>query len=256
MIYLINLDRRPDRLKEATDELNKVEFPFHRIQAVDGNAVKVPLNFIHGKGAFGCRESHVKALDHALANNKTDITIFEDDILFKDNFLTDYDQFLDDVEPFDWQCLFLGGQHMGGLGIPRPIQVATNVVKCVNVHRTHAIRVRGEFIKTLRDIYANSLRHIDHTFGKWQSNNQDAKIYAPDNWLVGQRGGFSDIRGAVKPIEWWAPKFVRHIGTTAGVECFKCGTLKANESRPCLTCLQSRRSQCFTPEETNVVPAQ
>ena len=69
-IFLVNLDKRPDRLKYVSDQLKVLDLKFKRISAVDGslldddhplvdnNAFLVQMGKQVTKGEIGCAESH------------------------------------------------------------------------------------------------------------------------------------------------------------------------------------------------------
>jgi GR25 family glycosyltransferase involved in LPS biosynthesis len=72
--YFINLDRRTDRLKQITRELEKMDIPFHKIIRIQA--------FDHKIGIFGCGKSHISAINHFIASGKNRCMIFEDDFEF------------------------------------------------------------------------------------------------------------------------------------------------------------------------------
>ena len=99
MNYLINLDRRPDRLEAATAELNKAGIEFKRWPAVDGSSLNE--SFQSGPGALGCKLSHVAVLKDALEHGYDEITVYEDDVCFVPDFQVKLAAFMSKV-PEDW----------------------------------------------------------------------------------------------------------------------------------------------------------
>lgn len=95
-IYLINLDRSPERLAFANKSIDQLPYAFTRISAVDGK--KLPQAYVDSivdKGAFevytgkhvergtiGCSLSHIKAWQAFLASDNDFALILEDDIGF------------------------------------------------------------------------------------------------------------------------------------------------------------------------------
>jgi hypothetical protein len=77
IFYFINLERRPDRLKEITNELRKMDIPAEkviRVKALD-----------HKFGALGCSKSHIGAIKHFLTTGKDRCLILEDDFQFTES---------------------------------------------------------------------------------------------------------------------------------------------------------------------------
>ena len=131
-IYLINLQRRPDRLEafmkcyKNTDMKNK---PIIKFAAIDGSKVNmnsIPITelaqlemkqlqttgFRHKhyqltKGAIGCYLSHLKIWEHAYMNKFNSVLVFEDDARPPPNILhqiqKNYDHF-----PKDWDIILFG----------------------------------------------------------------------------------------------------------------------------------------------------
>jgi hypothetical protein len=71
IIYFINLDQRPDRLKEIIGELAKINAPQEKIIRVA--ALK------HKSGAYGCSLSHIATVENFIASGKNRCLILEDD---------------------------------------------------------------------------------------------------------------------------------------------------------------------------------
>ncbi len=96
-VFLINLDRSLDRLKNATGNLNEVGLPFKRIAAVDGakldmgnlgefaNPEALQKNKWITPPAIGCALSHYAAYQAFLASDADWAIILEDDIELSKN---------------------------------------------------------------------------------------------------------------------------------------------------------------------------
>jgi glycosyl transferase family 25 len=99
-VYLINLDRSPDRLAHAAAELDRCGIPFTRVPAIDGKQLgDLPWPDFddacyrrrHGKhpvpGEWGCYMSHVLAIKTFLASSDAPAAlILEDDIVLPADF--------------------------------------------------------------------------------------------------------------------------------------------------------------------------
>ena len=123
-IYVINLDRSPERLEAITRQLDRFGLGFHRIQAVDGKLANPTQRALldemayqskHGKtslpGELGCYLSHVRALDTFLASDSPFAIILEDDAILKDDFARGIDELLKHANR--WDLVKLSGVHSG-----------------------------------------------------------------------------------------------------------------------------------------------
>lgn len=200
--YVINLRKRPDRLRRFFERLDACQWPFPRpevFEAIEGDTVGTPSEFKEGGGAFGCRSSHVTILQRCLMDGASNVLILEDDADIPVDFGDRWARFSEAV-PDDWEGLWIGGQH-----IQPPAAVSAGVVRCTDAERTHAYIARSRFMRALHERWAGSDVHIDWRMRNWQ---HQFRVYAPasdwaPSWLVGQDGDRSDIRGQVKPREWW-----------------------------------------------------
>ena len=91
-IYLINLDRRPDRLSYVSKQLDSIGLPFERFSAIDGQKedailpdIRRELFIINQKnkpvrGEIACAASHLAVWKRFLATNEEYALVLEDDI--------------------------------------------------------------------------------------------------------------------------------------------------------------------------------
>ncbi len=197
-VYLINLRRRPDRLRTFFQCLKAHGWPFPDpiiYPAIEGDKVGIPPEFTQGGGAYGCRMSHLRILQDCLMEGVQSVLILEDDAEIQEGFPELAAEFFAKV-PSDWEGIMLGGQHH-----TPPLTTGTpGVVRVQNAQRTHAYIARPSYMKALQKRWGNATVHIDWLMRDWQ---HQYVVYAPDPWLVGQAGGRSDIRAAIKPKEWW-----------------------------------------------------
>jgi glycosyl transferase family 25 len=127
-IYVINLDRSPDRLANMTRRLERLALAWTRIPAMDGREFGPPPWPDHDFPGFdrcmgkppnpnevGCYLSHVAAL-RAAAESESDISlILEDDAELSE----DFREVLEDLiaHRADWDVVTLAGLHRA---MPRP----------------------------------------------------------------------------------------------------------------------------------------
>jgi hypothetical protein len=201
-VYVINLDRRPDRMKDFEQEIARVNWPLKqpvRFRAIDAEAVPVPYGWNSGGGAWGCMQSHRQILERVMMNKSDSVLIFEDDAIFAENFRVKLLEFLNNV-PRPWDKIMLGGQLFDGSS--KSERVNQHVRKVVNCQRTHAYAVRGEFMRALYQKWHSSYGHCDHIMGPFQDG---WNVYAPTEFLVGQGESRSDISGSHNPAKFWEP---------------------------------------------------
>ena len=185
-VLYINLETRPDRKTHVEKQLQQLDLPATRF-----NAVKL------SSGALGCSISHLKCLEIAKQNNWTHVLIVEDDILFTEVelFKAQLDTFLKNHNDFD--VVLIAGNNMPPY---QPIdQTCVKVTKC---QTTTGYLVKSHYydtlIKNYKDGITNLLRepnnHVLYAIDKYWFQLQET-----DNWYliipltVVQREDYSDI---------------------------------------------------------------
>ena len=135
--YVINLDKRRDRL----NEFNKIEFPFP-VERFPGIVKK--------NGKDGCRESHYAILKR---NKEFPLLIMEDDV----QFLVSWNDIFKAMKqlPDNWDLLYLGG----------------NLHQLVGWYSDRLFRAEG--IKTSHAIMYNSTRVVDYILKHGQGKRKD-----------------------------------------------------------------------------------
>lgn len=199
-VVVITLARRHDRIVRFYSEIPS-DFPFvwpTPFAGIDGEKCPAPERHTQGNGAWGCLQSHRRALEDALNDGVRSLLVFEDDATFEPAFRERTIRFLRSV-PSGWDCLMLGGQHIGMPGV-RPVPVNPEVLRCANAQRMHAYAVRGPMIAALYRELCNRDGHSDHIMGPFAAR---WNTYAPVKWLVGQGPGKSDISGADNDLRLW-----------------------------------------------------
>ncbi len=210
--FLINLDRREDRLREWLEQLPQ-PWPFpapERFAAIDGRRLATPPQWKAGQGAWGCYRSHLLILEKCLSEGIDSYVVFEDDAGFIEGFAERVQAYISEL-PADWGLAYLGGQHLYAAKHP-PQKIAEHVYRPYNVNRTHAFMVRGR--GAMKAIYRHLTwnnwhrkHHIDHHLGRFvqrryqavvqgkQVSQESIAVYVPDRWLAGQLPTKSNICG-------------------------------------------------------------
>ena len=181
--FFINLDRRPDRLIHARNELANNNIKAKRYCAVDGNSINLYPNL--SRGAAGCLESQRSIINLGISNNYETIAIFEDDVFFVENFEEKFAKFYSQV-PEDWQFIFLANNKFNA-NINR---ISENVEKVSGAWSAHALLMRREAMIAASEIISDGDLPVDVYYGILQ---QHYPAYSAVPSLAGQRADHSDI---------------------------------------------------------------
>jgi GR25 family glycosyltransferase involved in LPS biosynthesis len=189
-IYVINLDRKPERFKAAAQELEAVGIsPVDRYPAVDGKTLNLQSKIERlTPGMIGCFQSHLQILKEAVEKDYDSICVFEDDVVFTDGF-TDYMKEAIAQIPEDWQFIYLGCQEYGGFGDHlKQVNDFWVIPKCV--WGTHAMMYRTkEAIKFIYDRLQKQEMQIDEQLASLVLPTSGLKYYAlfPTNMIAQRR---------------------------------------------------------------------
>lgn len=205
-VVVVNLDRRPERLRRFWETLG--EWPFRkpeRFAAIDGTVIPPSAGWERGPGAWGCLLSHRQILRQAIADGISSILVLEDDAFPVHGFASLVEEFLAHV-PSDWDCLMLGGEHLH-----EPTPIAPGIVRCVSTNRTHAFALRGRMLLTLLQFWEDTRN--DHCDLVLASLMRNFKAYAPDPFLIAQDAGYSDITEKKERLRFISQEHKRAIAT-------------------------------------------
>ncbi len=226
-VYVLNLDIRPDRWEKFQERAAEAGITgFERFRAVEGDKCPHPAWWRAGNGAWGCLMSHLRVVQDALMDGLESYLVLEDDVIFHHEFVPKLEGALALLKEKDipWEQLYLGGQHLWRESNP-PWPFAKDLVRCVNVNRTHAFAVHKRFmVKFSQHImhapdYLQShipprpktgdkpevkefFRHIDHQLGALHQRRENL-ILAMHPWICGQAEDSSNINGRKNSEQWW-----------------------------------------------------
>lgn len=185
-IFCINLDSRPDRWKQAQEEFTKHSIDVERISGIDGSKMNLDFPPEIKEGAVGCALSQFFAIKYAkqLALNK--FLLLEDDIQFTENVNELFSEYISEV-PFDWDMLYLGGQHFHGMNLQ---QVSEHVYKCEYTLAAHSVA----FNSTVFDRFIDKLIDITKPCDiHYAESHKEINAYVIIPHLTWQRESYSDI---------------------------------------------------------------
>lgn len=210
-VYLLNLDRRPDRLDVFRRMYGELDWPIPltRVSAVDGTTVDVPPKWGgRGPGAWGCLLSH-KMLFEVLVEQTKPVFIFEDDaepLADPATLRAQLDASLAELPP-NWEQFYLGCEHLFSRQHP-PERVAEHLIRPWNANRTHAYAITPSGAKKMLDLIDRWEEwkagwHIDWAMGSLHEVRA-IETYCAWPHLFGQAAGVSDIdpSGRTKQMHW------------------------------------------------------
>jgi len=176
-VFVINLDRRPDRLESITKRLDLLGIEFERLQAIDG------IDNYHPAIA-ACAKSHYNAIELSISRGHDRVLILEDDAYFVDDFLAKFDKFSNNV-PDDWDMIYFGA-----LSICKEHEI--NGISKVNYCTCcHAMGIKSTVFQELLEVN-DLIRDVDLSYSHIMKTRN---VYALDPALIIQESGQSDISG-------------------------------------------------------------
>ncbi|HWZ21455.1 MAG TPA: glycosyltransferase family 25 protein [Cytophagaceae bacterium] len=192
-VYLINLDRRRDRLELATKECNRQGIKFERFNAVDGlffdDYVKYDDKTADEKrwtnGAAALVETTRLILLDAIEKKYDNILILEDDLEFNPNINKVFEENYQDI-PSDWETFYFGLIHM------KPYKmVSKKIARVSQSFCCHCYAINGTFFEYMLELISKIEKPIDHyTFYDIQPREK-SYCFVPN--LAYQKADYSDI---------------------------------------------------------------
>jgi len=176
--FVINLDKRKDRLQELN-----IPFNWERFAAIEASP-----------GYVGCLQSHRTVLEKALELKLESVLIFEDDVELCEDFEVKFNDVINKL-PEDWDLLYLGGWNKGVMKhYADGLDVAENVV-CM-----HAYMVRGKFLPiAIQALHSkDGIEKVPNDYKcdvLLAESLLKGKCYICNPTLAWQRVGYSDIEG-------------------------------------------------------------
>jgi GR25 family glycosyltransferase involved in LPS biosynthesis len=103
--YIINLERRKDRAEHMSAEMKRLDVSYKFFNAVDGQKLKEKT--VASKAVVATVRSHIGVVKDAIEKGYEKIAVFEDDIIFCDDFDSRLRYYLDNI-PSNWDIMYLG----------------------------------------------------------------------------------------------------------------------------------------------------
>tara|TARA_R110000822_G_scaffold289752_1_gene411081 strand:+ start:132 stop:803 length:672 start_codon:yes stop_codon:yes gene_type:complete len=197
-VYLINLKRRPDKLKVCQQLFAKLNIKYKISEAIDfcdGIPEDYPVKPIEGSflrdrapGAWGCYVSHLEIIKDAKKNNYDKILILEDDVAIDDNFLSLFSQKVKDL-PQDWKLFYLGAS--AHTGIPKK-KVTDHISQTFESFTTSSYGIHSSIYDTILESEKVADKTIDLFLVKDIQSTHPCYVVTPT--IMWQSAGFSDIQ--------------------------------------------------------------
>ena len=205
-IFVINLERRPDRLEIFKQISNDLDFEFEVFKAYDGREIDdnfvyngKPINIKpnkhykggldnYSRGALGCLLSHLDIIKKSKYLGYKKVLILEDDVEFNTDFKQRFNNFISNFDK-DWDMIYFSGSL---LETSEDYEYCKKLISC---HTTHSYAVCESIYEYLIENIEKNLyiSPIDETYSIVQSN---IKSFITIPFLTYQSGGFSDIQNS------------------------------------------------------------
>ena len=198
--FCLNLDKRSDRWTKVVNEFNSVGFKVNRVAAVDGLLLKdknpeLAKHFNPEElgiwPKIGLMKSWENLIDAAIDSNLKNITVFEDDLKFCENFKERYDTLLNNL-PEKWDIIFFANNRVAPTGYSPPQNDSTFLdAKHSIVMGLHFVSVNASVLPRFKKYLKNGInimRILNDSYGFTR--------YYSRSSLAQQIAGYSDIRQA------------------------------------------------------------
>jgi GR25 family glycosyltransferase involved in LPS biosynthesis len=205
--FVLNLDIDKDRYTLVDARLRAIGIVAERIPC------KVPSEKggFKSKGIRGCTESHEKAVKLAKERGYKNILIFEDDVIFRNNFLKLWEPLKARLSTLNYDLFYFydwGRRDSRKRVIINKLfewtkrQQNIDIISIDSTLCNHAYAVNSPFYDKMLDIFAENEmigKVIDRLF-----DSTNARIYVPSYNLAGQDEGISRLTGERKAVRWSA----------------------------------------------------
>jgi len=198
-IYIINLERRPERWALAEQELKRWGIAACRVAAVDGNTLK-DAGYRLALGAVGLIKTNINILQHAKANGYKRILILEDDVVFSQE-INKIGEYLAAV-PADYDMLYFSGNHNDHVvGVMPPHVINDKVLRVHETYSTHCVAMQEHMFDVIINAIQPCHKPLDVYYTELQKKHNVYCLKGPVP-IATQRVGFSDILAEHADYQW------------------------------------------------------
>lgn len=182
-VYLVNLQKRTDRLIKSAEQFEKYEIPFTVFPAIENS-----------HGGLGLRDTMVKLFRECVESGYNSVLVFEDDVMFVEDPVTFHDTMNKAIAqlPDNYLLFYMGGQATAGYSHFH----SPNLLPAIKYYATHAVMYSRRAMITILSMdmgfpIDNFLVDTVQPMGS---------CYAINPILCSQYEGFSDI--GQSPMNW------------------------------------------------------
>jgi len=193
--FLINLEKRPDRLQQAQVELHRVGI---KADVLPGIETQEKFNY-HSAGARGCLLSHLRALHKASARSQKSVLIMEDDLVFRKDFKEYWRSLLVEIKSKPWDILYgYCWDNKNQFSPPDSFRLyRTTFNPCCHFWAIHSRAYDYVIDKIEKNDRSETPTVLDNIF----TDDKEIKMYCPNYNLVGQRVNESDTNSRWQGVD-------------------------------------------------------
>jgi GR25 family glycosyltransferase involved in LPS biosynthesis len=192
-VVCINLKKRFDRkMKFISQTLSQDLGEFDFFEAIDGTTIdKSKYNNNLLSGEIGVILSNLEILKQSKTQDLKNILIIEDDCVFNQDMVENFDNLYSKV-PDDWDMLYFGGNHNLHLtnGLPTNI-INDSVIKIDNTFAIHCVAIKSHLFDEIIETVSKFENPIDVLYCQLQKKY---KVYSFYPAIAKQDVDFSDIQ--------------------------------------------------------------
>jgi GR25 family glycosyltransferase involved in LPS biosynthesis len=198
--YLLNLERRYDRLLAVKAECARVGIAFRRVIGkifTEKDYPHLPQEGILRERlpAIGNANSHREAIRLGKELNATACIILEDDAMFSEAFPVQIPKIVEYLRGHEWDLLQFWSRHDHSVKVTKELKRLTDGTTGAHAYAIHR-RFFDRFLREFNPPKSGGTLFVDVYFLRLKNA---VKLATVDN-LVLQRSGYSDIRGCLSHI--------------------------------------------------------
>jgi glycosyl transferase, family 25 len=206
-VSVINLENRPDRRRDFTDQLSQIGFAFgSRVGFFPAVGPTTAAGF-RSAGVHGCFMSHLGVLRKARSDGASSILILEDDVNFARTFLEFAPRLRASLNGMQWALFYGGYSIVSAGGLNRTTRVGPGLRSAptdVSILLGHFVAFRGsaiaETIEYLEKMLTRAPGHpeggpmdVDGAYNWYRKSHPSAVTLLADPQLGYQRASPSSI---------------------------------------------------------------